>query len=88
MPAFEGGLSPYMRIIAVGGHQFSMDELNRAVRDSKSSASPIILLVSNTGSVKTHEIAYRGGIRGPHLERSEGTPDYLSEILSPLSSAK
>ena len=88
MSAFEGGLSPYMRIIAVGGHQFSMDELSRTVRDSKSSASPIILLVSNARLVKTHEIAYRGGIRGPHLERSEGTPDYLSEILSPLSSAK
>jgi predicted metalloprotease with PDZ domain len=88
MPAFEGGLSPYMRIIAVGSHQFSMDELSRAIRDSKASASPIILLVSNTGSVKTHGIAYRGGIRGPHLERNEGTPDYLSEILSPLSSVK
>jgi predicted metalloprotease with PDZ domain len=88
MPAFDAGLSPYMKIIAVGGHEFSMSELGRAIRDSKSSTSPIVLLVSNGGSLKTHEIAYHGGLRGPHLERVESSPDYLSEILKPLAGAK
>jgi len=88
MPAFDAGLSPYMKIIAVGGQEFSMSALNRAVRESKSATSSIVLLVSNSGSLKTHEIAYHGGLRGPHLERAEGSPDYLSEILKPLASGK
>jgi len=29
-------------------------------------------------------IDYRGGERYPHLERVEGTPDVLSDILKPL----
>jgi predicted metalloprotease with PDZ domain len=88
MPAFDAGLSPYMKIIAVGGQEFSMSELTRAIHESKSSTSPIVLLVSNSGSLKTHEIAYHGGLRGPHLERAEGSPDYLSEILKPLAPGK
>ena len=88
MPAFDAGLSPYMKIIAVGGQEFSISGLSRAVHDSKSSTSPIVLLVSNSGSLKTHEIAYHGGLRGPHLERADGSPDYLSEILKPLASGK
>jgi hypothetical protein len=85
MPAYQSGLSPYMRILAVDGHQFSMDQLTRAVQNAKSVSDPIVLLTSNTGSVETHEISYGGGLRGPHLERIEGMTDYLSEILKPLS---
>lgn len=88
MPAFEAGLSPYMKIIAVNGQEFSVSELTRAVRNAKSSTSPIVLLVSNSGYLKTHEINYHGGLRGPHLERVESTPDFLSEILKPLAPAK
>jgi len=87
MPAFDAGLSPYMKIIAVGGQEFSVNELTRAVRNSKSSSGPIVLLVSNSGYLSTHEVTYHGGLRGPHLERVEGTPDYLSEILKPLAPA-
>jgi predicted metalloprotease with PDZ domain len=85
MPAYESGLSPYMRILAVGGRQFSMEELSRAVQNSESVSNAIVLLTSNAGSVETHEIPYHGGLRGPHLERNESVPDYLSEILKPLS---
>ena len=28
------------------------------------------------------EIDYHGGLRYPHLQRIEGTPDYLSQILA------
>ena len=39
MPAFEAGISPYFRIVAVNGKQFSTDELKRAVRESKASGA-------------------------------------------------
>jgi predicted metalloprotease with PDZ domain len=88
MPAFESGVSPYLRIIAVNGRAFSVDELNRAIAGSRSSAGTIVITATNTGAIETHEIHYQGGNRYPHLERIDGTADYLSDILKPLTPAK
>jgi len=88
MPAFESGVSPYLRIIAVNGRAFSVDELNRAIAGSRSSAGTIVITATNTGAIETHEIHYQGGNRYPHLERVDGTADYLSDILKPLIPAK
>ncbi|HXP69308.1 MAG TPA: M61 family peptidase, partial [Candidatus Dormibacteraeota bacterium] len=88
MPAFESGVSPYLRIIAVNGRAFSVDELNRAIAGSRSSAGTIVIIATNTGAIETHEIHYQGGNRYPHLERIDGTADYLSDILKPLTPAK
>jgi predicted metalloprotease with PDZ domain len=85
MPAYESGLSPYMRILGVNGRQFSLDELSRAIRESTSNSSPIMILSSNTGSLESHEIRYHGGMRYPHLERDPVGHDYLEEILMPLT---
>jgi len=83
MPAYESGLSPYMRVVGVNGRQFSLNVLTRAVLESSSNSSPITLLTSNTGSLESHEIRYHGGIRSPHLEHEPGSHDYLDEILMP-----
>ena len=85
MPAFESGVSPFLRIIAVDGRAFSVDELNRAIANSRSSAGPIVITAINTGAIETHEIRYQGGNRYPHLERVDGTADYLDDILKPLT---
>jgi len=91
MPANQSGLSPYMKIVGVNGHQFSLEDLKRALQNAKTNSAPISVIVSNTGSLETHEIAYHEGLRYPHLERKEGTSDHLDDILKPLvnpSSAK
>jgi predicted metalloprotease with PDZ domain len=85
MPAFESGVSPYLRIIAVNGRAFSVDELNRALANTRSSAATIVITATNTGEIETHEIRYQGGNRYPHLERVDGTADYLDDILKPLT---
>lgn len=85
MPAEQAGLSPYMKIIGVGGRQFSMEDLNRAIENSKSESGPLVIIASNTGTIERHEISYHDGLRGPHLKRTEGTPDYIEEILKPLA---
>ncbi len=87
MPAFEAGISPYLKIVAVNGRQFSVDELKRAVHDSKSNSAPIKLSALNANTLETHEIQYHDGNRYPHLERVEGTPDYLDEALKSLTPA-
>jgi len=84
MPAFESGVRPYLRIIAVNGRAFSVDELNRAIANTRSSIGAIVITATNTGTIETHEIHYQGGNRYPHLERVEGTADYLDDILKPL----
>jgi len=88
MPAFESGVSPYLRIIAVNGRAFSVDELNRAIANTRSSIGAIVITATNTGTIETHEIHYQGGNRYPHLERVEGTADYLDDILKPLIPAR
>lgn len=85
MPAFESGLSPYLKITGVNGRQFSVDELKRAVRDSTANSAPIQIQADNAGTLESHEIQYHGGSRFPHLERVEGAPDYLNEIFKPLT---
>jgi predicted metalloprotease with PDZ domain len=84
MPGYQAGLSPYMKIVGISGHQFSIEDLKRAILESKSNSAPISLIISNTGSLETHEIAYRDGLRSPHLEPVEGKTDYLNEIVKPL----
>jgi hypothetical protein len=76
-----------MQIVAVNGRQFSGALLNDAIRDAKGNQSPIELIVTNTGTYKVIAIDYHGGLRFPHLERVEGTPDTLDEILKPMTSA-
>jgi predicted metalloprotease with PDZ domain len=83
MPAYQCGVRPYTRVLAVNGRQFSIDELNKALVESKTQTGTIILLVSNAGFVESHEIDYHGGPRYPHLVRNEAAPDFLDEILKP-----
>jgi predicted metalloprotease with PDZ domain len=84
MAAEKADLSPYMKIIAVNGRNFSVDDLVRAINDAKQNGGKVSLVVSNAGAIATHTIQYQEGIRYPHLERVEGSADYLSEILKPL----
>jgi len=83
MAAYMGGMSPYTRVIGVNGSQFSIPELNRAVKESGTTQDPLILLVSNAGKIEDHRLAYHDGLRYPHLVRNKGADDYISDIFKP-----
>jgi len=83
-PAFKAGLSPGMTITAVDGTEFSGKALRRAVAAAKNDKTPIRLLVKDFNEFRTVSIEYHGGLQYPHLERIQGTPDYLSQVLTPL----
>lgn len=87
MSAYNSGLGPYMKIVGVNGRQFSLDELTRAIQNSKTTAAPIAVLASNSGVLETYEINYHGGAAYPHLERVPSVTDYLDNILTPLTGA-
>src|SRR6202046_3271636 len=83
-PAYNAGIGPGMKIIAVAGKQYSPDEIKHAIEQSKSSTTPIQVIVANGAQYQTRSIDYHGGLRSPHLERDQSKPGYLGEILKPM----
>jgi predicted metalloprotease with PDZ domain len=84
-PAYNSGLGPGMKVVAVEGEQFSPEALNAAIDAAKVAKAPIHLLVANGAQFQTYSIDYHGGVEYPHIERENNRPDYLSEILRPLA---
>jgi predicted metalloprotease with PDZ domain len=85
--AYDAGVGPGMKIIAVNGKQYSPDEIKQAIAGSKFSTAPIQLIVANGAQFQTRSIDYHGGTRFPHLVRDTSRPDYMSEILKPMVAA-
>jgi predicted metalloprotease with PDZ domain len=84
-PADKAKLGPGMQIVAVNGRQFSGSLLSDAIRDAKGNSDPIALIVVNTGTYKVLALDYHDGLKYPHLERVDGTPDRLDDILKPMT---
>ncbi len=82
-PAFKAGLTNAGQIIAVNGIAYDADRLKAAITEAKGGAKPIELLVKTAERYRTVQIPYSGGLRYPALERVEGTPARLDDILTP-----
>lgn len=80
-PAFKAGLSPGMSVIAVNGREYSAEAIKDAITAAKDNQAPIELMVKQFDRYQTLAVDYHGGLQYPHLERIEGTPDRLSELL-------
>jgi predicted metalloprotease with PDZ domain len=87
-PAFQAGLGPGTKLVAVNGHAFSGDGLRQAIRGAKGKTEPIELIVSNDDEFRIVRLDYHDGEKFPRLERVEGTTDLLDEILKPLAAGK
>ncbi len=85
LPAYQAGISPGMKVIAVNGRPFTPQALRLALRAGTTSKEPLRLRVLNDGYYKTCSIDYDGGERFPHLVREAGRPDLLDEMLKPLA---
>jgi predicted metalloprotease with PDZ domain len=83
-PAFHAGMAPGMTIAGVNGKIFTIDGLKGAITEGKTGKVPIRLLVRTFERYETIGIDYHGGLQYPHLERIDGTADYLSQVLAPL----
>jgi predicted metalloprotease with PDZ domain len=78
-PAYQAGVGPGMRVVAVNGRKFTTSGLNEALA-SKDNA-PLELLVENAEYYKTVRIDYRDGKRYPHLLRDPSKPDVIADII-------
>jgi len=83
-PAWNAGLAPGMRILGRNDKPYSNDALAAVITGAATSTSPINLQVDNGGVVGNYNMDYHGGLRYPHLVRTEGQPDLISEIGAPL----
>jgi len=79
--AYDAGVAPGMKIVAVNGEQYSPDKLREAISSAKTVLNPIQFIVANGAQFKTMSMEYHDGLKYPHIERDGSRPDYLSEIL-------
>jgi predicted metalloprotease with PDZ domain len=82
-PAYRGGVSNGMKIVAVNSRRFSIDELTRAIGASTGSKEPMEFILDNGGYFSVNKVDYHGGLQYPHFERIGGVADLLSAIAQP-----
>jgi predicted metalloprotease with PDZ domain len=84
-PAYQSGIGPGMKLIAVNGRKWSPRVIRAALKAAQETVAPIELLVENAQFYQTYSISYHGGEQNPHLERVSGQPDRLTLLLTPLT---
>ena len=81
--AFEADIGPGWELVAVNDRAASAEKLRDAVTAAKGTDASIRLLLKNGDRYRTVAFDYHDGLRYPRLERIEGTPDRIGDILSP-----
>jgi predicted metalloprotease with PDZ domain len=84
-PAYQAGIGPGMKLIAVNGRKWSPEVLHAAVKAAKENSQPIELLLENAQFFKAYWVQYFEGEKNPHLEKTPGAADVLGEILKPMT---
>jgi predicted metalloprotease with PDZ domain len=82
-PAYDAGIAPGMKVIAVNGRRYSSDVLRDALLPTSAAPATLTLLVENNDFFTQHSFSYRGGLREPHLERDASKPALLDQIIAP-----
>jgi predicted metalloprotease with PDZ domain len=85
-PAYNAGLGPGMRLIAINQRRATDELLRDAIREAKGSREPVELIVENAGFFKVVKIDCHEGEKYPHLVREGNTAALLDDILKPLAS--
>ncbi len=85
--ADKAKLIPGEKIIAVNGRMYSKEVLHGAIKAAKGTSKPMHFILQNDTWVTEADVDYHDGERYPTLERVDGTPAYLDEIVKPLASS-
>jgi len=85
-PAFKAGVTPDMQLLAVNGTAYTPAVLKQAIVAAENDTKPIELTFMRGNQLKTIAMDYHRGLRYPSLQRVEGTPDRLDDILAPSKS--
>jgi predicted metalloprotease with PDZ domain len=82
--ADKAGFGPGMQIIAVNGRGFAPLLLRAAIQKAQGNGPAMEFIVENTNYYKIIRMDYHGGERYPQLQRVQGTPARLDDILQPM----
>lgn len=82
-PGFNAGLGSGTTVVAVDGREYAKEAMEDAIRAASETRAPITLLVKEFDRYRTVEVDYHGGLRHPHLERIDATPDRLGKLFAP-----
>jgi predicted metalloprotease with PDZ domain len=82
-PAFKADIINGTKIVAVEGLSYSRERIESAIRTATDGKTPVRLLVERGGRYRQIEIAYHGGLRWPHLEKTASGPDWFDRLLTP-----
>jgi hypothetical protein len=72
-----------MQLQAVNDQKYTAAGLREAIVAAEKGKEPIKFLLKHGDEFVTVSLDYHGGMRYPHLERVETTPDRLDAILAP-----
>ena len=86
--AEEAKFFPGEKIISVNDRIFSPDVLKAAIRQGKSSTEPIHFIVQSDTYVYSIDLNYHDGEKYPTLQRVEGAPALLDDIVKPMTAVK
>jgi predicted metalloprotease with PDZ domain len=84
-PAYEAGIAPGMKLIAVNGRRFSPDVLRDNLLATTATPATLTLLVESEEFFTQHSFQYGKGLSEPHLERDGSKPDLLEQHIAPIS---
>jgi predicted metalloprotease with PDZ domain len=82
--ADKAGAAPGMKLIAVNGRAFTPAALRQALKESADGGPALELILQNSGYFRVLKLDYHGGERYPDLERVNGTPALLDDIIAPM----
>lgn len=83
-PMFREGVTTATRIVAVNGREFNEADFKSTIKAAQDGKSPIELLLKEGPRYRTIRLAYTGGLRFPHLERTGSGPAPLDRALAAL----
>jgi len=81
--AWNAGIGPGMKVLAVNMRPWSADSLRQAVAAAAGDAAALHLTVQNGTETSEMTLDYHLGARYPRLERNEDSEDVIGAILRP-----
>lgn len=92
-PAWQAGMAPGMKLVAVDGQSYTGETssdresdattpLDWAMKQAQHSSAPTVFLVQQNGWYRSYDVSYHDGPRYPHLVRIPGTADMLAKIMA------
>ncbi len=80
-PAGRAGMVTGAKLLGVGGHVYSPRAVEAALAEAQAAGQAIEVISALGDAVVRYVLNYQEGPRYPHLERIEGRPDVLADIL-------